>query len=330
MASVESKSYFCTLKMATIGTDIARCISLLQDDEVVGIPTETVYGLAGNALSEQAVLRIFETKQRPRFDPLIAHIPDVDHLDILSFDVNDKLRTLTEAFWPGPLTVLLPKRDEVPDLLTSGLDRVAVRVPDHKLTQSLLASLEFPLAAPSANPFGYVSPTKPEHVAAQLGHQIPYILDGGDCTVGIESTIVGEEDGRIVIYRLGGLAIDEIEGVVGKVKVQVNESSNPKAPGMLKSHYSPSNRLLIGNIRTLIKSFDPEKVGIISFKDDYGMDEERSFVLSGSGDLKEAAQNLFAALRLLDRQDVEVILTEYVPEEGLGFAINDRLKRASV
>ncbi|WP_420577607.1 L-threonylcarbamoyladenylate synthase [Ekhidna sp.] len=316
--------------MAEIGKDIARAKHLLENDDVVGIPTETVYGLAGNALSENAILKIYSVKNRPKFDPLIAHTNSLDKVKNMVRDVPEKAAQLAEAFWPGPLTILLNKKPEVPDLLTSGLDRVAVRIPNHPLTIELLTELEFPLAAPSANPFGYVSPTSAKHVNDQLGDQIQYILDGGQCHIGLESTIVGFEGDDVVIYRLGGTRVEAIEDVVGKVRIQVNESSNPAAPGMLKSHYSPGRKMIIGDIAENLKGMNSKSTGVLSFQTTHDVPEQNQVVLSPSGDMDEAARNIFAALRRMDQPHIEVILAEFVPQEGLGKAINDRLRRAAV
>ena len=318
--------------MAQIGIDIDQAQVFLKSGQLVGIPTETVYGLAGNALDPEAVALIFETKNRPSFDPLILHTSALERVGEFVENFPEPLRELAEKFWPGPLTLLLPRKSIVPDLVTSGLDRVAVRVPNHPLTARLLTSLEFPLAAPSANPFGYISPTQALHVEAQLGDKIPYILDGGACQVGLESTIVGMEEGQVVIYRLGGLDISEIEKVVGKVKVKDHSSSNPAAPGQLDSHYAPRKPFILGNIETLIAQKRAEGVdfAVLSFSESFErIPRERQIALSQSEDLHEAAQNLFAAMRKLDETDVEVILAELMPETGLGRAINDRLRRAA-
>ncbi len=316
--------------MAEIGTNIEVAASFLKVKDLVGIPTETVYGLAGNALDEEAILKIYETKERPQFDPLIAHVDTREKLDRLVEEIPEKARELMDRFWPGPLTLLLKKSDRVPDLLTSGLDRIAVRVPDHSITLSLLAELDFPLAAPSANPFGYVSPTTALHVSDQLGSKIPYILDGGPCRVGLESTIVGFSDhGTPVIHRLGGIGIEDIQEVVGSVDLEINVSSDPKAPGMLKSHYAPGKKIIIGDIEKNLALLTSEKPGVISFDKSYEVADRNLFILSPDGRLEEAARNIFAALRKMDKEEIDVILAEYVPEEGLGKAINDRLKRAA-
>ncbi len=320
---------FCIfVALASIGKDIDFAAKTLENGGLVAIPTETVYGLAANALNEKAVLSIFEAKQRPFFDPLIIHIPGIDHVSRYAEFADERLKKLAEAFWPGPLTLLLPKRSVVPDLVTSGLPQVAVRVPFHKLTLELLNKLDFPLAAPSANPFGYVSPTEPEHVDKQLGDKVDYILDGGKCEVGLESTIVGIEEGVLCVYRLGGLAIEEIEKAVGKVELRLNLSSDPKAPGQLKNHYAPRKPLFIGDLNELIQKHKAQKIAAIVFGKKEIAATNYTFNLSDKGDLKEAAVNLFSVLRKIDETDADVIVVEPLPNEGLGRAINDRLKRA--
>lgn len=319
--------------MAEIGRDIAKAKQILAAGDLVGIPTETVYGLAGNALNADAVAKIFETKNRPSFDPLILHTSEFARVLDFVIEIPDELKPLAEAFWPGPLTLLLPRKSNVPDLVTSGLDTVAVRIPSHPLTRELLAALDFPIAAPSANPFGYISPTQASHVNDQLGEKIDYILDGGPCELGLESTIVGLEDGQVTVYRLGGLDVKKIEEVVGKVKVMTHSSSNPKAPGLLKSHYSPTKPFILGDLNKLIQEHTNKGIefAVLSFNDSFqSMIGERNFILSSEADFHEAAKNLFAAMRILDSMDVSVILAELLPDEGLGKAINDRLRRAAV
>lgn len=318
--------------MAAIGKDIAKAKDLLESGELVGIPTETVYGLAGNAFDADAVAKIFAVKDRPSFDPLIVHTSSLHKVADFTTHIPDSLFLLAKKYWPGPLTLLLERKANISDLVTSGLDTVAVRIPRHPLTLSLLASLDFPLAAPSANPFGYISPTQAEHVDAQLGGKIPYILDGGNCEVGLESTIVGMENGQVTVYRLGGLDVHAIEAVVGRVVVKTHSSSNPKSPGMLKSHYAPKKPFILGNLKDLINAYQADKTSfaVLSFKDAFmEIAESRQVALSPEGDLDEAAKNLFAAMRALDSLDVSVILAELLPEEGLGKAINDRLRRAA-
>jgi len=316
--------------MAEIGKDIAKARALLQQGELVAVPTETVYGLAANALDAASVTKIFEAKNRPYFDPLIIHVPDIDSVKKFTEEIPEKALRLMEQFWPGPLTFLLDKKNIIPDLVTAGLDRVGIRCPDHPLTTELLKSLSFPVAAPSANPFGYVSPTTPAHVNDQLGNKISYILDGGECRVGVESTIVGFENGQTIIYRVGGLSIERIESVIGQVLVKTNSVSNPQAPGQLQSHYAPRKPAELGDIQKLIDEQSHRSVGLLTFQKTYSSSSiKKQIALSQSGNLEEAAQRLFSALRELDKSDVDVILLEEVPEIGLGRAINDRLRRAA-
>lgn len=314
-----------------IGKDISIAKQFLDSGDTVGIPTETVYGLAANALNEDAVMKIFSVKNRPHFDPLIVHVFSIGEIEKYVEEITAKAKLLFEKFSPGPLTVLLKKKKLIPDLVTSGLDSVAIRIPNHPLTLELLKQLDFPLAAPSANPFGYISPTTAQHVFAQLQNKIPYILDGGATAVGVESTIVGFENNEPIVYRLGGLTLEEIENVIGKVRVELTESSNPKTPGMLKSHYAPKKNLRIWELGNLgIGTLGNKITGVIAF-DKYinGIDEKNQILLSAKGDLNEAAKNLFAAMRSLDESDVERIIALKFPDEGLGRAINDRLKRAA-
>lgn len=313
--------------MTESGTDIEKAAALLMAGELVAIPTETVYGLAGNALNLSSVTKIFQVKGRPRFDPLIVHVPDFIAVDQYATNIPQQAKLLEKRFWPGPLTLVLPKKNVIPDLVTSGLDSVGLRCPNHPLTHKLLRSLPFPLAAPSANPFGYVSPTRPEHVEEQLGDKIAYILDGGPCNVGVESTILGFENGIPHIYRLGGITQEEIESIIGKVEVHTQSTSNPKAPGQLQSHYAPRKKLILGNLEELMEKYSANSVGILSFQKDFHSMSQ--FILSPTGQLDEAAKNLFSALRALDKLPVEIILAEPVPDVGLGRAINDRLRRAA-
>jgi L-threonylcarbamoyladenylate synthase len=313
--------------MAETGRDVALAKRLLQHGELVAVPTETVYGLAGNALHIPAITKIFEVKDRPSFDPLIVHIPDFNHLERYVTDVPDAAEILARHLWPGPLTLLLKKKSIIPDLVTSGLQTVAIRCPNHPLTHELLLSLDFPLAAPSANPFGYVSPTTAKHVNDQLGDKIKYILDGGPSTVGLESTIVGFGEDRPVVLRLGGLSIENLEEIVGPVNVALHSTSNPSAPGQLMNHYAPRKKVFTVDLEKAIGMIDVSRVAILSFQKDY--QSTHQFILSPSGNIHEAARNFFGALRELDQAPVELILAEFVPDEGIGRAINDRLRRAS-
>lgn len=313
-----------------IGSSLSTALAHLKKESVVAIPTETVYGLAGNALSPKAVSTIFEVKNRPHFDPLIVHTSSIERLAEFTTTLPKTALQLAKAFMPGPLTLLLDKSSVIPDIVTAGSPRVALRIPKHPLTLSLLQQLDFPLAAPSANPFGYISPTTAEHVADQLGDRIPYILDGGPCEIGVESTIVGFESEQPIIYRKGGIAVEQVEQLIGKVQVKEHSSSNPNAPGMLKSHYAPSAKVVLGDIPQLLADYEGKRTGIISFQRRFKeVPEEQQLVLSPTGDFSEAARQLFAGMRRLDQLQLDVILAEVLPEVGLGRAINDRLRRAA-
>lgn len=311
---------------AEIGIDVERAAKLLRAGRLVAMPTETVYGLAANALDTRAVLSIFEAKNRPGFDPLIVHIGSLEQVAEVAVDYPLKARRLTERYWPGPLTIVLKKRDIIPDIVTSGLDSVGVRMPRHPLTLRLLQDVGFPVAAPSANPFGYVSPTTARHVADQLGDRIDYILDGGPCAVGVESTIVSFVDPKPKLLRAGGLSLNEIRRVIGDFDIVEQSSSQPLAPGMLSEHYAPTTLIYLGDIPKLASRFSDKRLAVLGFTSTYGFEGE---ALSNTGDIREAAKNLFAAMRRLDSGDYDVILCETVPAEGLGLAINDRLSRAS-
>ncbi len=308
---------------------------LLEENKLVAIPTETVYGLAANALSTEAVAKIFQAKNRPTFDPLIVHVADIAKVNQYVDEFPVQAQALAEVFWAGPLTLILNKKPIVPDLVTAGMNTVAIRIPRHPLTQALLQSLDFPLAAPSANPFGYVSPTTAFHVKQQLGGKIDYVLDGGACKVGIESTIVGFNEGKPLVYRLGGVSLEAIERVVGKVAFQAYSSSNPQAPGMLSSHYAPSKPLYIiknqQEAENWLKKFPIAAIGTLRFREYLSeVPIQNQVILSQQGDFGEAAQHLFAGMRSLDRPKIEIILAELLPEENLGRAINDRIRRAAV
>jgi L-threonylcarbamoyladenylate synthase len=316
--------------MATVSTDISEAKKYLEEGLVIGVPTETVYGLAGNALNELAVTCIFSVKNRPSFDPLIVHSSSIEQVDQFVASISDKALALAQRFWPGPLTLLLPKKDIIPDLVTSGLDHVAVRIPNHPLTLQLLSMLDFPLAAPSANPFGYISPTTAAHVQAQLGKKIPFILDGGASRVGIESTIIGFENDHPIVYRLGGIAVEAIEEVVGKVRRMAHSTSDPRAPGMLKSHYAPRKPFFIDHFTSLLQQYTAQQIGFIGFTHKrVELPEENQLILSEQADISEAARKLFSAMRQLDGMPVEVIFAELLPEKELGRAVNDRLRRAA-
>jgi L-threonylcarbamoyladenylate synthase len=314
--------------LAITGTDTNHAAEVLNTGGLVGIPTETVYGLAANAFNDEAIIKVYKAKNRPAFDPLITHIANQEDLLPLVKHVPVKAKQLMDKFWPGPLTLVLPKSDKISDLISSGLSTAAYRMPRHKLLHELLEKLNFPIVAPSANPFGYVSPTTAEHVNLQLGEKIDYILDGGASKIGVESTIISFAQDNPSILRLGGLSVEDIEAAVGKVNINISSSSKPSAPGMLISHYSPTKSVVLGNIDELIKKHQKDKIGVLSYHKKYP--SYPNFVLSEKASLDEAAKNLFAGLRWFENQDIDLIITEDVPDEGLGKAINDRLNRASI
>lgn len=319
-----------TFNMAELGNDIDRAAGLLRSGELVAIPTETVYGLAADAIDPGAVVRIFEVKNRPAFDPLIVHVADIDEFSHYAGPIPPAAVKLAEQVCPGPVTFIFRKSRVIPDLVTSGHATVGLRIPDHPVTLQLLKSLEFPLAAPSANPFGFVSPTSAMDVQDQLGDRIPYILDGGDCQVGLESTIIDFSGHEPRILRLGGLSLEYLETLLQqRVEIQTS-SSNPRAPGMLTSHYSPGRRLLVGDIPALIDSHPDLELGVLAFRHFYpGVVKQHQRILSPAGDPQEAARNFFRRLRAFNRLPVDLVIAEWLPDEGLGRAINDRLRRAA-
>ncbi|WP_430467324.1 L-threonylcarbamoyladenylate synthase [Winogradskyella ouciana] len=317
--------------MSIISKDISQAVTLLNAEEIVAIPTETVYGLAGNIYSEKAIKSIFETKQRPFFNPLIVHISSVDYLSQIVEHIPEKAKLLAEAFWPGPITLVLKKKNTIPDVITAGKDTVAVRVPNHTTTLELLRQLDFPLAAPSANPFSSISPTTAAHVETYFKDNIKMVLDGGACKSGIESTIIGFENDQPIIYRLGSTAIEDIEAVVGEIEIKNNKEIAPDAPGMLERHYAPKTKsILTDNILGMVDQYKGKRIGVITFQseiDDSNIDVQ--IALSKIGDLSEAASNLYDVLHQLDKMHLDVIIAEKFPEYGLGKSINDRLSRAT-
>ena len=308
-----------------IGTDLSVAKELLESGDLVAIPTETVYGLAANAIDPHAVLSIFKAKNRPSFDPLIVHIGDLAWLTKLTTTVPDKAQQLIDHFWPGPLTLILPKSTLVPDIVTSGLSFVGVRMPRHPLTLELLKQLDFPVSAPSANPFGYVSPTTAKHVEDQLGEKIQYILDGGACTVGLESTIVSfENSDQPAILRFGGINQAAIENVIGPVRISISNNSNPSAPGQLDKHYATGKPTHLVEKPYELLQFNQDTVFTIGYGEgvfDYN--------LSHTEDLDEIAQQLFKALRLADNSKRREVAISKVPDSGIGKAVNDRMVRAA-
>jgi L-threonylcarbamoyladenylate synthase len=313
-----------------IGTSVEKAAGFLREGHLVAIPTETVYGLAGNALNPDAVVQIFETKERPLYNPLIVHDISKENIQQYTTGWTPPLEKLVQHCWPGPLTLLLPRKETIPDLVSAGLPDVAVRIPDHPLTLELIHQCAFPLAAPSANLFSRLSPTSVEHVFAQLEGRIPYILDGGPCTVGLESTIMGmNSEGQWCIYRPGAFSKTELSHFLGEIAVASDEST-PRAPGMLPLHYAPRTPLVFGPFDQTVLEFNKKKQGFLCFEKPYaGAKSKHLRVLSLEGNLQSAARALYASLHYLDSLNLETIYAEPVPDQGLGKAINDRLKRAA-
>jgi len=307
-------------------SDIQKAAGIIQEGGLVAFPTETVYGLGADALNPYAVAAIFEAKNRPTFDPLIVHVADIRQAEILVHRFPEKALKLIEKFWPGPLTIVLPKSSLVPDIVTSSLPNVAIRVPNHPMALELIRKSGRPIAAPSANPFGQVSPTTAEHVRKSLGNKVNMVLDGGPCQVGVESTIISFVEKEPVLLRPGGLSLEEIEFIIGKVLVFKGSSDKPMAPGQLLQHYSPRTPLrLIPTGEIPATQGKSGWLGLQNPPSGFAVVE----VLSQKGDLKEAAANFFAAMRRLDEKNLDLILAQPVPDQGLGRAINDRLYRAS-
>ncbi len=309
-----------------LSTSVTRAASCLRRGGNIAIPTETVYGLAANALDASAVLKIFEIKGRPLSHPLIVHIAEKSMAEELSKSFPEKASQLASAFWPGPLTLVLPNRGIVSDTVTAGLDTVALRIPSHPLTLRLISACGFPLAAPSANVFGKLSPTNALQVSRDLGSQVELILDGGPCGIGVESTIIGFNGQNPILLRLGGVPIENIEKIIGPVE-RPTFNAKPIAPGMLARHYSPNTPLF------LLEKLDelPQKGlwGLLCFEVPHSTIKFKAVeVLSPSGDLKEAASRLYGALRRLDEAGLNGIISHRFPNFGLGKTINDRLERA--
>jgi L-threonylcarbamoyladenylate synthase len=321
-----------------VGMNVEHAARLLRDGRLVAFATETVYGLGANALNVKAVARVFAVKNRPHFDPLIVHVATRDWLPRLVTEWPEQAQRLADRFWPGPLTLVLPKTELVPDLVTSGLPSVAVRMPSHLLALELLRRADVPVAAPSANPFGQLSPTRAEHVAEQLGEQIDYILDGGPCRVGVESTVLQIQSDHAVLLRPGGVPLEELAAVIGPIALHAFKNRDMTAddditavalsPGLLPQHYAPCTPL------TIIERPDdvatPQRTGLLTFQPTPFANRFAAVeVLSSTGDLVEAATAFFAALRRLDALRLDRIYATPFPTHGLGRALNDRLTRAA-
>ncbi|HEY5350766.1 MAG TPA: L-threonylcarbamoyladenylate synthase [Candidatus Lustribacter sp.] len=306
--------------------NLERAAALLRSGAVVAFPTETVYGLGANAFDARAVARIFEIKGRPTFDPLIVHVCGERMLETVVAGVPPLARRLIDTFWPGPLTLVLRKRDAVPDLVTAGLATVAVRMPAHPVAQTLIAAAGTPLAAPSANPFGYLSPTRAEHVAQMLGERVDLIVDGGPTAHGVESTIVMLEP-QPVLLRHGAIPAESIEALIGPLARELSDAARPLAPGRLPQHYAPSVPIRVIDPASVPLS---QRAGAALLAFDTPVDGYRvARVLSARSDLREAAAHLFDYLHELDASGAVRIDAATVPGEGIGAAIMDRLHRAS-
>ncbi|MEZ5015092.1 MAG: L-threonylcarbamoyladenylate synthase [Chitinophagales bacterium] len=317
--------------MCKTGTDIQEAVTYLLQGDIVAIPTETVYGLAGDATRSESVIRIYEAKERPSFNPLIVHIASVDEASKYTVHIPPILLRLASTFWPGPFTILAEKNTLIADPVTAGSPLVALRVPVHPMALELLHSLPFPLAAPSANLFGRISPTTAQHVAEQLQDRIPYILDGGPCSVGVESTIVKcNAEGEIVLLREGAITAAMIREITGKEPLQP-DAARIEAPGMLKSHYAPIIPVRIGKLQEMAAEYDPTRIACLQFEGKVPIIPNARYtgILSPRGDLHEAAARLFALMHEAEASGADFLLAEAVPDTGIGRAINDRLHRAS-
>ncbi len=305
---------------------------IIRTGGLVAFPTETVYGLGCDAMNPVAAAKVFEAKQRPQFDPLIVHIADRSQLDAVVTSQPPLARKLMDAFWPGPLTIVLPKQSVIPDLVTAGLPTVAVRMPSHPVAQSLIREAGRPIAAPSANPFGYVSPTTAQHVSNGLGSKVDLILDGGPCLIGVESTVVSLIDAQPELLRPGNITLEQLTAIIGPVRWGTSNHNKPIAPGQLTRHYATLTPLTILDSPATQTVLEPgERAGLLLISS--SSEHENRFaaveVLSSNGDLQEAARNLFAALRRLDALQLDRIYAEPCKEVGLGMAIMDRLRRCS-
>lgn len=312
-------------------TSVDEAAKLLAEGQVVGIPTETVYGLAGNAYEPKALAQIFAIKERPTFDPLIVHICDVAQLKDVAKDIPEAAYKLAEAYWPGPMTLILPKKDCIPDLCTSALPSVAVRFPSHPVAQEIIRKAGVPLAAPSANLFKHVSPTTAQHVADQLADRgIAGIVDGGPCEVGVESSIISLVGETPTVLRPGAITPEMVEKVLGKVAIKESTSKPGQpmaAPGQCDTHYRPQVPLFYGEVPAGTKL--PEHTVRIAFGKQAGV-IPATLNLSESGDMLEATAKLYAFMHDLDLPEYDLILVDPIPNVGVGMALNDRLKRASI
>ena len=317
--------------MKVLGTnleDLKFAGKKIKEGKLVAIPTETVYGLGADAFNTEAVAKIFEAKKRPFFDPLIVHIADRDMLDKIAFVEGEKAEKMIKRFWPGPVTMIFKRKECVPDIITSGLETVAVRMPSNKYALEIIKNSTGAVAAPSANPFGYLSPTTAEHVADQLGTSVDYVVDGGKCMVGVESTIIDMTRDIPMVLRPGGLDPALIREEIGEIEIFNRSTVNPTAPGQLPNHYAPRVPLFIVEDFESVKDIK-NKAALLLSSSDTDITFDKVEILSESGNLIEAASNLFESLHNLDKSGVDAIYVKRVADEGIGRAINDRLYKAS-
>jgi L-threonylcarbamoyladenylate synthase len=297
-----------------ITKNIQEIIEALELGEVVGLPTETVYGLAANAFDENAIQKIFTLKNRPLSNPLILHTHSIEAIKQFTIDNSAKLLEIANHYWPGPLTILLEKNERIPDSITSGSKYVAFRIPNHPLILKILQNVSFPIAAPSANPYQRISPTNAEQVYAYFGEYIPYILDGGNCACGIESTIIGMQKDQIVIYRQGAVTYEQLKSKYENVKLNEANNTKIKTSGMSKTHYAPQTKMIIvDSISSFVQQNKDLKIGILSFKNMNG---------------KDIAKNYYSRLSELDKDGYDIIIAEKFSNKGIGRALNDKITRA--
>lgn len=311
----------------TSPSEITIAANHIKEGKLVAFPTETVYGLGANALNPNAVARIFELKERPTFDPLIVHIASLEDVKKLTVTEDERVNKLAARFWPGPLTIILPKSDLVPDIVTSGLKTVGIRMPNHPVALELIRQSGCPIAAPSANKFGQLSPTRAIHVSKQLP-DVDFLLDGGEAQVGIESTIISLNEKGFEILRHGVITQEEIEAIIPFYALPEHDKTNIVSPGMLKSHYSPEKPIYLMN-ENLPADIDKTKAGLLSFSGKNTANYQMVELLAPDKELRTCAVNLFAAIHRLEESNVEYILAEPVPETGIGIAIMDKLRKAA-
>lgn len=307
-----------------------KAAAAVREGGLVAFPTETVYGLGADALNPHAVVKIFDAKERPRFNPLIVHINSTGMLNSLVDTVPREAQLLIDRFWPGPLTLVLSKKDTVPDLVSAGLPSVGIRMPDNPIALELIRRANRPIAAPSANKSGQISPTTAEHVREQLEGVVDVILDGGACMVGVESTIVSLAHQRPLLLRPGGLAPEVIEEITGPLEIPDADSMQNASPGRSLRHYAPKTRLVLGDPTARLETGRKALLTCGPLPKEVTTRYDVVENLSETGNLEEAACKLFATLRRLDSQELDLIVAVPAPNRGLGFAINDRLRRAAV